>query len=124
MRLMALWQYRGTIQALMMVALFLWAFRKGAAPEKLTSSILLAMTIAVWLYRWLAVVRPEANVIRGFSGVEPGYLAIDLAGFACLAAVALVANRMYPLWMAGIQLTAVATHFATASAVETLPRSY
>ena len=121
---MVLWHYRGTIQALIVVAIFIWALRKGAAPEKATASVLAMMTIAVWVYRLLHMNRGEIGVVRGFSGLEPGYLAIDLLGFVALAAVALPANRIYPTWMAGFQLTAVATHFATASAAETLPRSY
>lgn len=121
---MVLWQYRGTIQALAVLALCLWAFRRGAAPEKAASATLLLMVIVVWLYRWLLLDRSPGNVIGGFFGVEVGYFATDLIGFASLFAISLRANRIYPLWMAGFQLTAVATHFATGIAAQALPRAY
>ena len=62
--------------------------------------------------------------LSGFADFDVAYLAIDLLTFVGLAAVGINANRMYPLWMAGLQLTAVLTHVAGTATGAVAPLAY
>lgn len=91
----------------LLLAAAIW--RWGAGPERwLISVFTLTIVAPVPLANWL-----------GFPVAQTGPYALAYAGLDVVAAVlfivvALNANRIYPLWIAGFQLVAVATHVVRA----------
>lgn len=119
-----LWTNRGSIQILAVAGLTIWAFVRGASPERWCAAILLA---AILLARAQQLVASGFDTVWGLSGfatADLAYFVIDLATFAALTAVALQANRIYPLWMAGVQLTAMITHIAERTTTVVSPLAY
>ncbi|MBX7489834.1 hypothetical protein K3177_15100 [Qipengyuania sp. GH25] len=105
---------KADVQHILLVLLAVAAWRYGAAPERLCTAILMGI---LWLgdvgNHWLFDTSPR------FTAVETGHLVLDLTAFAGLLVIAVMANRLYPLWLAGLQGLVVLTHFAqglTASA--------
>ncbi|MCJ1959108.1 hypothetical protein [Novosphingobium mangrovi (ex Hu et al. 2023)] len=92
---------RVQLQTAMIVILFLAALRWGAVPEKLVAGLLAAMIVFHVGYHSLV---GGAIVL---AGVDLGHVAIDLALLVALGAVALHANRVYPLWLTAAQLISV-----------------
>lgn len=82
------------------------ALRWGAAPEQICVATLFTVTFADPLYHLLM----ERGAIYGT--VDLGHLVIDVGVAAVFVAVALRANRVYPLWLAAFQLVSVLSHFA------------
>lgn len=82
------------------------ALRWGAAPERICVATLFTVTYGDPLYHALAG--------RGaiYGTVDVGHLVIDVGVAAIFVAVALRANRVYPLWLAAFQLVSVLSHFA------------
>lgn len=119
-----LWSYRGYFQAAIVALLFLLALARGGAPEKWCACILLAAIIAARLHEIVTVGVAGTWSVGGFATDELAYLLIDFLTFAALGAVALQANRMYPLWMAGVQLTALLTHIAERTTDVIAPLAY
>lgn len=118
------WTYRGYGQATAVALLLLLALLRGAAPERWSAAILLATVV---LMRASEVVSGGVEAtwsVAGFATEDLAYLAIDVFTFAALLAVALQANRIYPLWMAGVQLTALTTHVAERTTEVVSPLAY
>jgi hypothetical protein len=91
----------------LLLAAAIW--RWGAGPERwLISVFIITMVAPVLIANWL-----------GFSVAQTGpyapvYAGLDVVAAVLFIAVALNANRIYPLWIAGFQLVAVATHVVRA----------
>lgn len=97
--------YRVPAQHLVAVLLAASAWRWGGAPERwLTGTFLATMVVPVYLIRWFW---PERTAEDPFLFV---HLVVEIIAFAMFLAIALKANRNYPLWIAGFQLVALATH--------------
>lgn len=96
------------------------SLRWGAAPERSCAAVLIAMQGVDAAYHIIAG--------RGafYHSVDIGHLAIDGFAAVSLLAIALYANRIYPLWMAAFQLISVLAHFAreTSAAVAGLAYAY
>ncbi|MBL8656678.1 MAG: hypothetical protein JNJ92_04870 [Altererythrobacter sp.] len=119
-----LWTNRGSVQTLAVTGLFALALVRGASPERWCAGILLT---AILLARAQQLVASGFDSVWGLSGFATAglaYFVIDLATFAALTAVALKANRIYPLWMAGVQLTALITHIAERTTAAVSPLAY
>ncbi|MDQ3074228.1 MAG: hypothetical protein M3Q88_01265 [Pseudomonadota bacterium] len=56
--------------------------------------------------------------------VEGGAMAVDLATLAAFVVLALFSNRFWPLWVAGLQLTASAAHAIKLADASLLPLAY
>lgn len=82
------------------------SLRWGAAPEKICAATLVAVTFADPAYHLLI---GQGAIYRS---VDVGHLVMDMAVAAIFVAVALKANRVYPLWLAAFQLVSVLSHFA------------
>lgn len=121
---MILWEYRGTIQVLVVLGLAIASWRRGAAPERETAAVLLAMVIATWLYRLMDWSSLPSTAMGGFVTTNAVYVVIDGAALAVLVAIAILANRQYPTWMAGFQLTATLMHFVDGVARTQAPFAY
>ncbi|MBU2588667.1 MAG: hypothetical protein KJ872_11195 [Alphaproteobacteria bacterium] len=97
--------YRGDVQHIASVLLALAIWRWGAAPERWSIAIFVAaMVVPVRLFEWLG------NGSLVFGSLAWIYVTIDLLAGAAFVAVALNANRNYPLWIAGFQLVAISAH--------------
>lgn len=112
------------MQAAIVALLFLLALVRGGAPEKWCASILFAAIILARVHEVLTAGIAGTWNVGGFATDELAYLLIDLLTFAALGAVALQANRIYPLWMAGVQLTALLTHIAERTTDVIAPLAY
>lgn len=93
----------------------LYALLRGGGPERVCATAFLVATLLTVL-----VVRPAS--IR-FASTDLGILAVDGALLILLAAVAILANRLWPMAMAAMQLVEVAGHVARASPI-VMPYAY
>lgn len=94
----ALIQY-GVI-ALLALACWLW----GGGPERVCATVLLAMPFAEVIYH--LILGPETSLTH----TDLGHTVMELVVTAPFLAVALTANRRYPLWLVSFQLVAVLSH--------------
>jgi hypothetical protein len=89
---------------------------RGGGPERWTAAILFvgcAATFALPFHRG-----------RTYYSVETNQLAIDLICLAAFVAIALAANRYWPLWFAGVHLGSVAVHGVKGYQPDLLPVLY
>lgn len=79
-----------------------FALWKGGPPERLGAAVLLAM----------AVIQPMAHLVLPlrFDRFDVVGFVVDLMAFVGMTAIALYADRMWPLWTAALQLLACAAH--------------
>jgi hypothetical protein len=97
--------YRGDAQHLSALLLAVAIWRWGAAPERwLIALFILTMIVPNKLFEWFDL----GNLFVGSYGWV--YIALDILAGLGFVAVALKANRNYPLWVAGFQLVAVSAH--------------
>ncbi len=110
--------YKDEVQIAVLLVTAAVAIWRGAGPEKACAGV---MAIVLWLGDILnhAIAASAAR----FTSVETGHLVLDVAGFALFLAIALFANRMYPLWMSITQGVVVLTHLA-ADAAKAAPLAY
>ncbi|MGE3690541.1 MAG: hypothetical protein AB7F98_04090, partial [Novosphingobium sp.] len=102
------WQIRVPIYYSVFIPLQLLALWRGASPERCVVGVNVGMVVVDRLYH-LAIGGPVH-----FAIFDIGHFLIDLAAFAALSAVALKANRFYPICLAAIQLLAVTSHIVRA----------
>ncbi|MFY8193667.1 MAG: hypothetical protein ACOVKV_01155 [Novosphingobium sp.] len=97
--------YRGDAQHIASVILALAIWRWGAAPERwLITMFLVTMVLPVRMFEWFDLGPPALGPYAWI------YVAIDIIAGIGFVAVALNANRNYPLWIAGFQLVAISAH--------------
>ena len=99
--------------ALLMCAAY--AIIIGGRTGKAGSAIFILATILSNAAAWMD---PD------WVGTSFGLLAVDSFCLLALAVLALTSNRHWPLWAMGFQTVAVATHLATLTAPEIVPKSY
>lgn len=93
----------------------LYAFVRGGTPERWGAAALIAAVA-------MTAFAPTFGAYR-FQHLEWGVLAIDAALMVVIGAIALRAQRFWPMWMAAILLDTVITHLLKFSA-ELVPWSY
>ncbi len=88
---------------------------RGGAPERLAAAALV-----------IAMVTTMCAGVNGatFQGVQWELLVIDFGLFVVLCAIALFADRFWPMWLAAFQMVAVASHGASAYNSNVLPVAY
>jgi hypothetical protein len=104
--LLGLSEVRLWLQILAIASLLLAAWRIGGGPERALGGVLAGMMAIDLVYH---------GVFEGLSFAPPEWtfhFALDLTALAATVPVALLANRMYPLWFAAFQLIAVFAHLA------------
>ncbi|MBB3941743.1 hypothetical protein GGR39_003424 [Novosphingobium fluoreni] len=89
---------------------------RGGAPERITSAVMLGATIAT--------LAANAEGALDYRHVEWRLFWIDVAVLGAFIAVALYADRFWPLWVAALQCIAVAAHGARAFEPTILPLVY
>jgi hypothetical protein len=101
--------------------------------------ILLAITCGYSLWvgrsdeRTAAAVCVSASIVsvfvlsplaKRYSGVETGELTVDLLVLAAFTYIALRSERFWPLWVAGLQLTASMAHMLKSIELGLMPQAY
>jgi hypothetical protein len=94
----------------------LYALLRGRRDERQVGIIFVAGVIATEL-----VLPPRQ---QRFEGVETHLMLVDIAVFLCFTWVALRSERFWPLWIAGLQLTAIFGHVLKAIDADLFARAY
>lgn len=102
--LYALWQLKWEAQSLLLLALVIVAIWRGAAPERSVAAVFAGMFVLDRVYHVLC---GQGLVL---DGVNIGHILIDGAATVAFGVIALHANRVYPLWLTGLQLAATVSH--------------
>lgn len=85
-----------------LLATCLYAFGWGGRPERVAGGLFLAASAVTFVLPF----NPDIT----FHHVEWANLAIDVAMLLSLGALALMADRFWPMWLAALQLLMVAVH--------------
>jgi hypothetical protein len=79
---------------------------------------------AVFIVGNFATLGLRSSPAGGYSSVESGILAVDLACLAAFTYAALISDRFWPLWVSGLQLTTIFGHIFKAIDSQLLPLAY
>lgn len=93
-----------------------YAVVRGGAPERIAGVALLVATLATRLV--------QSQMPMRFAGVEWGVFCVDLTLLAVLVAVALDADRYWPLWMTALHGLGTLAHLAKLLNLELLRSAY
>lgn len=95
----------------LLVSCCLYALARGGTPERAAVGILVSAV--------LASAFTVAGGAHRFFQLEVGLLAVDTCLFLAMTALALKAQRYWPMWLAAVKLNTVITHLLILS--PTLP---
>jgi hypothetical protein len=101
---------------LLQLAVSAYALVRGGAPERIVA-------VLMWVAYVISILLQSQMPVR-FHGVELGIFIVDCAMLAALLAVALRAERFWPIWMTGLQAVAVAAHMAKMVDPQVIPWAY
>lgn len=88
--------------ALLQIGVSFYALARGGAPERVVGlSLLIAFGVTMLL---------QQPMVERFVAVQWGVLAVDLGLLAVLLAVALHADRFWPLWVAALHALGTGAH--------------
>jgi hypothetical protein len=94
----------------------LYAFRRGALPERSVAGMMAVAALATVA----SPVRPHIS----YYTVELPVLTIDLVFLGCLCILAARADRFWPMWVAALQLLAITVHGVRLYDTQLLPSVY
>jgi hypothetical protein len=94
----------------------LYASVKGGPPERIGAAIFLGAAVLTTA----ALSAPSAR----WGTVEAGVLAVDVVMLGALIALALFAERLWPLWVTALQLIGTAGHAAKLASPEVIREAY
>lgn len=100
----------------LLIATCAYAFSRGGAPERVGAGIFAVGCI-------LTVVVASVPLIR-FRAVEAGMLMVDIATFIAFVALALKANRFWPIWVSALLGVGVVGHLAKLLSPQVIPWAY
>lgn len=95
---------------------WVYALRRGGAPERLAATILAIASLATAA----AIPGPQ----QSFRSVETDVVLIDALCALAFIALALRADRFWPLWLAALQIGGTASHAVKFIDFEAVPRAY
>jgi hypothetical protein len=105
--------------------IFFYALRSGACGYALIKGRTDARIVsAVFLIGTFATFGLRSSMSGGYSSVESGIFAVDVACLAAFTYAALISDRFWPLWVSGFQLTTIFGHVFKAIDSELLPLAY
>ena len=96
--------YKAEAQSTAILLLLAASLPWGAGPERSGAGVLAYMLLVNVLLQWIF------GPGRHYSTVDFGTLFIDATAAAMFVAIALRANRVYTLWLAGLQIISLASH--------------
>lgn len=109
---------RFAIQVALLLLVALYAFKKGGEPERHVALVLLGMLVANIVFAGLS------GEWTDYRGIPWFRVALDCIGFGFILAIALRADRWWPLWVSGVQLQAVLAHLLRALDASLPPLAY
>ena len=92
-----------------------YALLRGGTDARIVAVVFLVGNFATYALR---------SQVGGYSSVETGVLAVDILAFLGFTYAALISDRFWPLWVAGIQLTTSMGHIFKAIDTSLLPIAY
>lgn len=107
-------------QVLLILVVFIAAWRKGGKPERYVATIYFAMLLATSANALLGDGDTEAD----YQGLHVLHFLLDLSAMAAVAAIALRYDRWWTLWVGSAQFIAVMAHLLRASGLEVPPMAY
>ncbi|MEO6387075.1 MAG: hypothetical protein ABIT16_04215 [Croceibacterium sp.] len=110
--------YREYFQQGVLIAVTLFALRKGAGPERATALALLYLLVADYAYH--AIFGPGMKL----RTMDVGHAVIDATACFAMVAIGTTANRVYTLWIGAFQIIAVMGHLARWLESEITPLAY
>lgn len=93
-----------------------YALLRGGWPERAVAIAMIAAAVGTGL------ISPYAS--PDFRHVVTALLVIDLTFLGVVAAVALLADRYWPMWLAAVQVNAVAIHGVRVYEAQLVPYAY
>jgi hypothetical protein len=100
----------------LLVATCVYAFLRGAAPERIGAAIIAANAI-------LTFVAVSVSAV-GYRDLEVGIFILDVLAFLAFVPLALRANRFWPIWVSGFLGLGVLGHLARWAGPEVIPWAY
>lgn len=100
----------------LLAACCLYAWWGGGAPERIGAAIFAAGSALSHFAFLLSSQR--------FREVEAGILLVDVATFLAFLALAMRANRFWPIWMSGLLGVGIVAHLAMKLSPQILPYAY
>jgi hypothetical protein len=89
---------------------------RGGAPERIGMGIVIAATVLT-----AVALSPLAG---RFRSLEEGVFMVDAAALLAFVGLALFANRLWPMFVAGLQGAAICIHLIKITAPDVLPFGY
>lgn len=93
-----------------------YAVKEGGQPERLASLAIALGVVATYLLPF--------DPTHSFRSVELPELLIDIVALAAFVAIAAVANRFWPMWLAALHLVGVGIHGVKGYEPNLLPTIY
>ena len=93
-----------------------YALVKGRRYERLAASLFLVAT--------LVSVLAHLSLWAGYRAINIGEVAVDCLVLIVVVGIALVSDRFWPLWVAGLQLVASMAHILKATTGDLPPWAY
>ncbi len=93
-----------------------YAFYRGGRYERLAALVCIVATVAT--------VSVHSPLSERYVTVEGGALLVDGMALGAFVAIALVSDRFWPLWVAGLQLTTTSAHVLKAIEPELISYAY
>ena len=110
--------YRDEVQMAFLVGVAASALRWGAGPERASALALLYLEFIDQAYH--AIFGPGVEL----ASLDLGHAMIDLTTGGAMLGIAVVANRMYSLWIGALQIIAIQAHVARDLVSEITPLAY
>jgi hypothetical protein len=105
--------------------IFFYALMSGACGYALFRGRTDARIVgAVFLVGTFATLGLRSSQVGGYSSVESGVFAVDIACLAAFTYAALISDRFWPLWVSGLQLTTLFGHILKAIDSQLVPLAY
>ena len=93
-----------------------YAFWRGKVDARIVAAAFFIGNFATFALR--------SQPSGGYSSLEPGIFAVDLACLLAFTYAALISDRFWPLWVSGLQLTTSFGHVLKAIDAELMPLAY
>ncbi|WP_168707908.1 hypothetical protein [Sphingopyxis sp. PAMC25046] len=100
----------------LLIAVVVFALRKGGGPERAMALILIGMFVADQVLHLFVPPR--------FASIDTGHVAIDIAAALSTLALAMVAHRFWPMLAAVLQILPLTAHVGKAVDLSVHPIAY